>query len=76
MSSAVHTTLPFGGGVPGVASPVSDPAKFDKWLNRARLDKPTKFDGESGAGGDRVKAFLSELQRYFAVTPHFLEKPA
>ena len=88
VSSAVHTTLPFGGGVPSVASPVSDPAvKFDKWLNRARLDKPTKFDGESGEGGDRVKAFLSELQRYFAVTdlpfvswgavtPHFLEKSA
>ena len=69
-------------------SPVSDPGvKFDKWLTRARLDKPTKFDGESNEGGDHVKAFLSELQRYFAVTdlpfvswgavtPHFLEKSA
>ena len=55
VSSAVHTTLPLGGGVPGVTSPVSDPAvKFDKWLNRARLDKPKKFDGESGEGGDCV----------------------
>lgn len=37
--------------------------EFDKWLIRARLDKPTKFDGQSGEGGDSVKAFLYELQR-------------
>ena len=43
VSSAVH---PSGGSVSGVTLPV----KFDKWLSRARLDKPTKFDGESGEG--------------------------
>ena len=86
--SAVRPPLPSGVSVPGVTSPVSDPGvKFDKWLTRARLDKPTKFDGESNEGRDRVKAFLSELQRFFAVTdlpfvswgavtPHFLEKSA
>ena len=82
VSSAVH---PSGGSLPGVTLPVSDPGvKFDKWLSRARLDKPTRFDGE---GGDCDKAFLSELQRYLAatdlplvswgaVTPHFLAKSA
>ncbi len=38
-------------------------AEVDKWLTKAKIDKPTKFDGEPGEGSERIKSFLSELQR-------------
>ena len=89
VSSAARTTLPRGGSFPVVSVPgFSDPGvDFHKWLSRAKIDKPTKFDGEPGEGSERVKAFLSLLQRYIAVTglplvswgimtAHFLQKSA
>lgn len=40
----------------------------DQWLARSEIDKPANFTGQPGKGGERVKAFMQELKRYFIVT--------